>query len=1625
MSFTVLISFISGTDSHGQRLPATVNTTVTAPYSVYLNDYFEIGSNKLAANIIFNDYNEPSWDVRLRITIESNRLKIETKPEFTPVRPLTIIPGVPVQLTGGELTEYFNFNNLVFSGISSAALRQNARLPEGMYSFCFEVLDYRTGKVLSTKSCATAWLILQDPPKIINPMCDTYVSPSIPQNILFQWQLSNAMSPNTGMGPQFKLHLYEVTDPSTAPRSAIANGKSLKIFESEIVSQTNFLYDIAAPTLDIGKMYLYQVQAIDPDGKDLYKNQGLSEVCWFYYGYPTGGNIALQSPLNKSAFSKSDPVNFKWTAPDKRIPGQPFSYHLKVVKVDEGQDPELAIANGQAWYESITSPIQGTYGFGFQLKTPLDPMTDYAWQVVCMSDEQEVAQSSVFTFRGPGIIERFNAGMHIVEVISTKNRDFTKLCGTGKVRVGETDTVDVQYENLHIKEVADGRYVLRSGEIFYDFEAVDTIRLNPDYLKNGNATFFAHKLRLNRAELALEGVVKWTLPHPVVSNNLAHVVADTSWINFDKFKLNGNASFAANNNFELLDPYKFRLEMDTLSDFVIKNNKYFLRLRGEVILPETVKGSSGSRISVPFTKATQLFYIENSKVDLENNVVLVKNSGLTMEPKSFVIDFSEDQSPGKLVNESSWKGVYFDKFSLSYKTSIDESDQLVLQQELVHQKSLETTNEYRSWVGSRGLDFFITEDFDKNVLARFNEFPSKLHKLRLEVVNNNITESYFKGGILVPFIDTLRQFSYTIPLSDYGFREGYLDDLDGTTFTFNKGAGDQEVNIKILRAVFAERSRLDMALDLEWPSMDVHLKSVNGFRVWGNHNIGFGQPNGALALNKQVNAKVSGFPITIDGIGAGSSSGMYSFGTTGKVVMADDVSGNTGPPEANVYTIVANPYADKESIPVVVAPVNSTRERTPVPIPSFNANEITENSNQIVEEANDEKSQLSVSSGEEKTYSNMEIGLVPAEEMDPGIAELFNLYNDFNQRQKAYLDSVMLVLSDPITFLINREADKLNMKIIKKIEALTDSLNGKIAVPIGFVVDNLRDRTLSMVSTENTSVYGQINAASERIKLNITGQVQTAVKASVHENVTLPLTIYIKDELAKNAAVYIKNEMVSVGVDVKNGEAHAKIEGNVGKKLEGLAKVIFDQKIDFRKIVSNVSALGNGIFDKIDTKNILDQLAGEIAVIVAKAAIQAAAGETIDNLSENLGVSVPMNFVALGDKLRKGDIKGALTLDPVAIRVNTNFVSFNGLVKYTPDDPTYGTVWRGDIDFTVKVPKTFALDGIYINGRKDSSSYWFCQIAPPDGKAPAGGAIPRTAKPLQNPVPLGPVQLVAAVGRVYHHMRDDGRSVVPDPAMKYGAFMNFVFFDSNQNGKTLRLDVTAGIEMQQNGDYLVEFLGDMQGGNKKPLYDKVDPDALALGTLSLKYNSAEEHFIGYGAASIESRPILCASGSILVDVKPSAWRLAIGSRDERLVFVPGCAGWSPTGWLDINQNTAELGLGMMYSMEAGVSFNIGVVGLGIRVEAGVAVGVVAVVQYNPSLVLNEAGVWVDIYGRVIVDYSLPLKKGSITLVDLYCQGDLLVKFNPKPSTLSGSVRGYVRLLGIVECKFNAGFEKNM
>lgn len=900
--FCVMMGFAN---VFGQTLPASVTTNVTPPYSVYLGDYLSTESEKMRIIVRFNDLNEPSWDVKLRFSIRSNNILIQTRQDFTPAVPITLTPGVPMILTSADLSEYFNYNNLTFTGITLNEINRNGRLPEDLYSFCFEVLDYRSGKPISSSGCSNVWAMMKEPPYVVQPQSGSVIAPSTPQNIPFTWQMANAVGPGDAFTNEYQLTVYEVTDRSVEPLNAINNSKVLKIYTSEWNPQTTFLYDIRASLLDVGKRYVFTVQVRDINGRSFYKNEGFSQVGWFDYGYPQGGDILLKTPLANASAQLNRPTQFSWSVPNNLIAGQRFRYVLNVVEVREGQTELVAIESNEPYATYTTPEMASSFDVTHQLSKPLESMKQYAWQVRAFTGEQLIASSTVFKLSGPPVLEKFMAGKQEILVKSTSNADLSNLNGIALVKISpepDAPLLEIPFNGLRIRRTSI-QYVLDAGEIIHDL-SISPFELNPELEENQTALFYPEKIRITKSDFSLQGNIKWPFPHAVTSGVRSFVKSESRWFNYSGYKLKGLAILTNENTFELLDPYQFTLAFNQTSDFEVINNQFRLHLNGNIILPEKVKGQKPEKVKVPFLLKDQLYYFTVSDLNLENNISPMTRTTISVKPKRVILDLSEKQSPLKVLATPMWKGLYFENFDVSYPKEPDATTQWTLNETITHNLKLDAGNNTKAWVTGAGLTVVFNQPFLTEDLGKFNKFPSAMKSIAFKMVDHAISDSEIKGAIKIPVVDDSQDFTYTIPLADNGFQTGYLDQsLEERSFIFNPYGVENKVELVIRRAVFAGNERLDLTVDISIPYINASLPAVSDFRAYGDYSIGFGKRNGGIHLDNHVEANYDGFTMFIDQVAASFLNGNYAFSYSATMPLGEEVAGNAGPPRVNIHSV--------------------------------------------------------------------------------------------------------------------------------------------------------------------------------------------------------------------------------------------------------------------------------------------------------------------------------------------------------------------------------------------------------------------------------------------------------------------------------------------------------------------------------------------------------------------------------------------------------------------------------------------------------------------------------------------------------------------------------------------------
>lgn len=899
------------TNSLSQTSPVTVSTMLGYPTSVYLPDYYTAESNKLMANLVLNDFNEPSRDVFLKITIESQNVRISSNPNYVPASPLTLYPGEIAALSGSDFEEYLNYNNIITEGISKEELiSRGGRLPEGLYTFCVEAFDMITKKSLSNNSCAITLLAQFETPTLLIPEENGVVPPTTNQNIVFQWINNATIDPSELV---YKFVLYELIDPYADPKQAIGNNQALIIHEEE-TSAPLFTYNTSHPLLEIGKTYIYQVQCQTIDGRAFFKNDGFSEPSYFHYGYPGDGKITLLEPENNSALFLRVEKIFRWTPPDNLMSGQIYRCEIRIAKVDSLRSDEEVLADDSIHFAYTTLDRTGSMNISINADAHFPTGTDFAWQVKAYTEDQEIAKSSIQHFGGPPCILDFIAANLYINVTSTDGCSLDNISGTGNVQIDPLDNRhDVVFNNITIgKEGV--QYYLQSGEVLADVSDMEPIKLTAEYDRNGDAWFYPDSIKLNRYDYYIKGHIEWAFPHAVDQEETPVIKSVTKWIRYEDFYILGPMDFMDSTNFDLLDPMNFNIEFTEGSRFYIRGtNNYTANFNGTIHLPDNVTDLNKDLLAYTFKDHNQLFNIYSNSETSYPAIQVANNTTLELKPKSFVLDLDNSDSPQLFTSNPLWKGLYISSGTYNFKGDYAFSKQFAVNEELSAVYDFDSHDSIHAYIVNNGLWAKSKIHFAENNQLFFNTFPAQIDEFSVEVERSITQKGYIDGSISIPLLDDVDDFDFTAQLNDFGFMTGYLhNNIEGRVFEYNADSEEEKLILSFGRGYFADNERLETTVTIEWPYLNTKFENLPMFRIWGNYDIGFGSPNTAYSLAQQKQTMLKGFQITIDGIGAGRQGNVYAIGTSAKMVMAEDASGDNGPPVLNFYSVSKSTKIDEE-----------------------------------------------------------------------------------------------------------------------------------------------------------------------------------------------------------------------------------------------------------------------------------------------------------------------------------------------------------------------------------------------------------------------------------------------------------------------------------------------------------------------------------------------------------------------------------------------------------------------------------------------------------------------------------------------------------------------------------------
>ncbi len=372
-----LLLLCMGRNGYAQIYPVQLTTQLAPPFSGYIGDYSTPGNQNLKLLVLFSDFTKPTYSIKLKMKISGQGITLQSKSYFYS-QAFSVQPGIPFEVSGSDLAELLNTNNLDFSGISIQQYEEKKALPEGFYNICFIAYDNNnpTQIQVSNESCAAGWMVLSDPPFLNLPMCGSVIKIIDPQNIFFQWTPMNLSSPNSAMNTLYDFELYEVKPAAQSPGNII---QTLPPIYKITTPLTSINYGMTEPQLYPAMEYVWRVRAHDLSGRDLFKNQGYSQICTFTYG--TKFNAIDSSALK---------LNLKGTPLSYRM----IKYTWDSLAIFSSYELEYRKQGGTNWFPVYSSSNAA-------IVNNLEPQSTYEAHVRGVAQEGTGPWSNIVTITTP------------------------------------------------------------------------------------------------------------------------------------------------------------------------------------------------------------------------------------------------------------------------------------------------------------------------------------------------------------------------------------------------------------------------------------------------------------------------------------------------------------------------------------------------------------------------------------------------------------------------------------------------------------------------------------------------------------------------------------------------------------------------------------------------------------------------------------------------------------------------------------------------------------------------------------------------------------------------------------------------------------------------------------------------------------------------------------------------------------------------------------------------------------------------------------------------------------------------------------------------------------------------
>ena len=728
-----------------QAQPIQVSTQVLPPYSPYLSDY--VGFDNKILVTLTNTSGQPQ-SVRLAGSIKGNTgVNIIMPDSYIPNAPVNVPANGVTVLNGAQLKDYFDPDNLQFSGISKQEVVQGNGLPEGNYSLCIQALDYGNGNALSNPApagCANFQITHYNPPDLIAPVCNSTVEPQNPQNLLFSWTIPPGAPP---ANLEYVLKIVEII-PDNIPAAQAMDAAPEPPFFEKVVQSPSYLYTAVDPVLEEGVKYAVRVTARTKQGFSplSFKNNGHSVVCSFTYGGEDDiaeeeedeqDNIDLDEDYVSDCESlncappapSATPSNYVYKAGDEVKVGY---FNLKLTSLS---DPNASNLTGEG---TIDAPI-----FKMQLKATFTGLK--------VNPDHKVYQGKALGAYDPGAqVDQAlqNFGNNLENITEQKVKSVSDFVKSNQKYI--ENFVDVETKGLPFawKDMVDSKLQL-IDVVAIEF-APDGARLNavmefPIPEANNELLAFAQKnVCFHPTGLSVDGLQKLTL----LGNDKT-----MDWgpnITLTLKKANGN-----DGTFVKWDCEGFKgLQVDG-----------FFSFKNQII----EKPEGNGEVKASFTLNAAAWGDILGEVSMDPFVVKGMK-GVKFEFNQVILDFSDARNAQNMVFPANynggqgddWRGFYFDEVTVTLPDYLKKNDspvEITLSDAFINKLGFTGTVKVEPvfTIGQGGI----------------GGWGFSMDKFEMAFLNNSLTKGEFMGKIKLPVAETGVAYSCLLSNSNQGVQTAF------------------------------------------------------------------------------------------------------------------------------------------------------------------------------------------------------------------------------------------------------------------------------------------------------------------------------------------------------------------------------------------------------------------------------------------------------------------------------------------------------------------------------------------------------------------------------------------------------------------------------------------------------------------------------------------------------------------------------------------------------------------------------------------------------------------------------------------------------------------------------------